>query len=72
MNSLPACAFFVLFLLPLLGQDQSTMAQRAEMTVAESRDSLSVEHRTCDRMAASSNPGRNSRRIFFSRINFVC
>ena len=79
-DSFPACAFFFFFkveirlrtLLPLLGQDQSTMAQQAEMTVAESWDSLLVEHQTCDRMVASSNPGRNSRRIFFSRVNFVC
>ena len=30
------------------------------------------EHRTRDRKVASSNPGRSSGRIFFSRVNFVC
>ena len=44
-NLFPASAFFFFFffkveirshtLIPLLGQDQSTVAQRAEMTVAE-------------------------------------
>ena len=37
-----------------------------------SRDSLTVEHRTRDRKVASSNPGRSGRRIFFSKINFLC
>ena len=27
---------------------------------------------TCDQKIASSNPGRSSRRIYFSRVNFVC
>ena len=31
-----------------------------------------LERRTHDRKVASSNPGRSSGRIFFSRINFVC
>ena len=30
------------------------------------------ERRTRDRKVASSNPGRSGRRIFFSRVNFVC
>ena len=29
-----------------------------------------VEHRSHDQKVQSSNPGRNSRRIFFSRVNF--
>ena len=36
------------------------------------RDSLLVERRTRDRKVASSNLGRSGRRIFFSRVNFVC
>ena len=31
-----------------------------------------AEHRTRGRKVASSNPGRNGGKIFFSRINFVC
>ena len=31
-----------------------------------------LERRTRDRKVASSNPGRNGGRIFFSRVNFVC
>ena len=31
-----------------------------------------LEHQTRDRKVASLNPGRSSRRIFFSRVNFVC
>ena len=31
-----------------------------------------LERRSRDRKVASSNPGRSSRRIFFSRVNFVC
>ena len=31
-----------------------------------------LEHRTCDRKVASSNPGRNGGIIFFCRVNFVC
>ena len=31
-----------------------------------------LERRTHDRKVASSNPGRRCRRIFFSRVNFVC
>ena len=31
-----------------------------------------LERLTRDRKVASSNPGRSSRRIFFSRVNFVC
>ena len=31
-----------------------------------------LERRTRDRKVASSNPGRRSGRIFFSRVNFVC
>ena len=34
--------------------------------------SLFLERRTRDRKVASSNPGRSSGRIFFSRVNFVC
>ena len=37
-----------------------------------SRDSVLEERRTRDRKVASSNPGRSSGRIFFSRLNFVC
>ena len=37
-----------------------------------SRNSLLVEHRTRDRMVASSKPGRSGGRIFFSRVHFVC
>ena len=37
-----------------------------------SRNSLWVEHRTCDRKVASSNSGRNGGRIFFSRSDFLC
>ena len=37
-----------------------------------SRDSLSVECWTCDRMVASSDPSRNGWKIFFSTVNFVC
>ena len=44
-----------------------------------SQDSLSsagiacwLERRTHDRKVASLNPGRSGRRIFFSRVNFVC
>ena len=33
---------------------------------------LLTERWTCDWKVASSNPGRSSRRIFFSRVNFVC
>ena len=36
------------------------------------RDSLLVERRTRDRKVASSNPGRNGGRMFFSRVHFVC
>ena len=35
-------------------------------------NSLFVERWTCDRKVASSNLGRSSGRIFFSRVNFVC
>ena len=35
-------------------------------------DSVLEERRTRDRKVASSNPGRSSGRIFFSRLNFVC
>ena len=31
-----------------------------------------LERRSRDRKVASSNPGRRSGRIFFSRVNFVC
>ena len=31
-----------------------------------------LDRRTRDRKAASSNPGRNAGRIFFSGVNFVC
>ena len=31
-----------------------------------------LEYRARDRKVASSNPGRNDGRIFFSRVNFVC
>ena len=31
-----------------------------------------LQHQTHDRKIASSNPSRSSRRIFFSRVNFVC
>ena len=31
-----------------------------------------LERRTCDQKVASLNPCRSSRRIFFSRVNFVC
>ena len=31
-----------------------------------------LKRRTRDRKVASSNPGRSGRRIFFSRVNFVC
>ena len=31
-----------------------------------------LERRTRDRKVASSNPGSSGRRIFFSRVNFVC
>ena len=34
--------------------------------------SLLVGRRTRDRKVASSNPGRNGGRMFFSRVNFVC
>ena len=37
-----------------------------------SGDSLLVESRTCDRKVASSSPCRNSSKIFFSRVNFLC
>ena len=33
---------------------------------------LLVERQTRDQKVASSNPGRSSGRIFFSRVNFVC
>ena len=38
----------------------------------QSLDSMLVELWTHDRKGASSNPGRSSRRIFFSRVNFMC
>ena len=44
-------------------------AFRYHSDIYGSRDSLLVKRRTCDRKAASSNPGR---RIFFSIVNFVC
>ena len=31
-----------------------------------------LERQTCDRKVESSNPSRSGRRIFFSRVNFVC
>ena len=37
-----------------------------------SRDSLLVERRALHQKVASSNLGRNSGRIFFSRVNFQC
>ena len=37
-----------------------------------SRDSLLVERRTRDRKVATSNLGRSGRRLFFSRVNFLC
>ena len=37
-----------------------------------SRDTLLLKHRTRDLKVASSNPGRNGGRIFFSKVNFVC
>ena len=37
-----------------------------------SQDSVLVECRTYDQKVASLNPRRNGRRIFFSRVNFVC
>ena len=39
--------------------------------ILRSRDSLLVERWTCDQKVASSSPRRNSRWIFFSRINFL-
>ena len=36
-----------------------------------SRDNLLAEPQTPDRKVVSSNPGRSSRRIFFSRVNFL-
>ena len=37
-----------------------------------SQDSLLVERWTRDQKVVSSNPGRSSGRLFFSRVNFVC
>ena len=37
-----------------------------------SRDTLLVEHWTHDRKVVSSNSDRSGRRIFFSRVNFLC
>ena len=37
-----------------------------------SQESLWVEHQICDWKVASSNPGKSSGRIFFSRVNFAC
>ena len=37
-----------------------------------SQDSLLVERWTRDQKVVSSNPGRSSGRIFFSRVNFAC
>ena len=36
------------------------------------RDSFLVERRTWDGKVASLNLGRSGRKIFFSRVNFVC
>ena len=38
----------------------------------DSQDSLLVKYWTHDRKVVSSNPGRGSGTIFFSRVNFVC
>ena len=43
--------------------------ERHTMTVW---DSLLAEHQTHDRKVVSSKPGISGRRIFFSRVNFVC
>ena len=40
--------------------------------VSGSRDSSVVEHRTCHGKVVGSSPSRSSRRIFFSRVNFLC
>ena len=37
-----------------------------------SQDSMLVQHQSHDQNVASLNPGRGSRRIFFSRVNFWC
>ena len=36
------------------------------------QDSLLVKHQTRDRKVASSNPGKDRRENFFSRVNFLC
>ena len=41
-------------------------------SIGGSRDSLLVRAPTRDQKIASSNPGRSSGRMFFSRVNFVC
>ena len=48
------------------------MGVNAAFHVCTHQDRVLVEQRTCDRKVASSNPGRSSERIFFSRVNFMC
>ena len=80
-HSFPACHFLMWRIARArsfnsLSQDQSTVARRAETTVAEcsqmSRDSLLVDGRIHDRKVASSNRGRTGGRIFFCGVNFTC
>ena len=40
--------------------------------VSGSRDSSGVMDRTCHGKVVGSSPSRSSRRIFFSRVNFLC
>ena len=40
--------------------------------VSGSRDSSVVEHRTCHGKVVGLSPSRSGRRIFFSRVNFLC
>ena len=44
------------------------MGVNAAFHVCTHQDSVLVEQRTCDRKVSSSNPGRSSGRIFFSRV----
>ena len=37
-----------------------------------SRDGVFAERRTRDRKVASSNPGTSGRRVFYSRVSFLC
>ena len=63
---------FPRLLFQYVGMKVSVLTKQQIHSVAGSPDSLLVELRTRGRKVASSNPGRNGGKIFFSKVKFVC